>query len=283
MQGRGTRADRTDSLRSSHAPSARPKAHRCHQAQRTSGRPPAGPASLQPGRQPPPKPTVGRAHEEEKAGGRQGAPGPSHQLRPVSLTCCPGKKPESLGPRPAAGGGEEQAFVVRSGMCCVQPDFFSFDFIFIFLGRKLKSHILSSYTVIPGNHSGVKDFWSVRKQMHIWRLPAGLGRRQPTGLPEILSNVAAAAARPGERSSLGREWEESLAQPQPSECAGPGAHSQAAEPARTQGRLQTSTATPGLTSCSGGRVPGSSHEPLGAETGSSHGAGARGSRRGPGM
>jgi hypothetical protein len=31
-------------------------------------------------------------------------------------------------------------------------------FLFYFLKKKIKAHILSSHTVIPGNHFGVKEF-----------------------------------------------------------------------------------------------------------------------------
>lgn len=41
---------------------------------------------------------------------------------------------------------------------CAPSGFLCFDFTCIFLGRKLKSHMLRSYTVIPGNHSGVRFF-----------------------------------------------------------------------------------------------------------------------------
>jgi hypothetical protein len=43
------------------------------------------------------------------------------------------------------------------------------------LKKKIKAHILSSHTVIPGNHFGVKEFWLLRAKTNIERFPAAPG------------------------------------------------------------------------------------------------------------
>lgn len=48
-------------------------------------------------------------------------------------------------------------------------------FIFHFLKEKIKAHILSSHTVIPGNHFRVKEFWLLRGKTNTERFPAVLG------------------------------------------------------------------------------------------------------------
>lgn len=55
-------------------------------------------------------------------------------------------------------------------------------FIFYFLKKKIKAHILSSHTVIPGNRFGVKEFWLLRAKTNTERFPAVPGALPVHGL-----------------------------------------------------------------------------------------------------
>ena len=75
--------------------------------------------------------------------------------------------------------------------------------LFLFFKKKSISHILSSHTVIPGNHSGVKEFLSVKKiKKNTRRLPAALGRGPADGGFSLLLPGVAATWPPPETRGL---------------------------------------------------------------------------------